>query len=92
MLGARSGLFAAFMGALASMGGSFEPVETKRSEKVHTGSPARLGSPRPLSAKQYHVHANGRTILRNTPKRDKSMSARQWRRQVKATRREAKAA
>lgn len=41
---------------------------------------------------QYKLHANGATVCRRLPKRDKSMSARQWRRQVKAERQEAKTA
>lgn len=82
-----------FLAMLASLGGSLPEVRPSSGEerRKHTGGK--------VPAPQYELGEHGRvqyrerhgTIYRVYPKRDRSMSARQWRIYVKRSRREAKA-
>jgi hypothetical protein len=80
----RMNLFSVFMSMLKSVGGTFEPYKAERPES---------GDPRePKEPRKYRLIEDGRyvgsgTIRRAIPKRDKSISARQWKKRVKAQRR-----
>lgn len=84
-------MFSVFMSMLASLGGSFTPfVAEERSNPKD--KPVRDWNHRlrirPLTAEKYTM--TGGVVRRISPKRDRSISARQWKKQVKAERRAAK--
>src|SRR5690242_2402758 len=58
-------------------------------EKRRKYQPAEYGTLRPLNPKVYFMDGNG-TIRRFQPKRDKSISGRQWRKRKRAMRELAK--
>ena len=84
---AKQGMFAMWMGMLQKFGGAFEPVksdpETKREKVWLPRFRAMLRAPQPHIYRTEHG-----SLIRNRPKRDKSISARQWKKRVKRERRE----
>lgn len=72
-------MLAVFGAMLADFGGSFHQFSDNSPEKIHTGGrKASSSTARPLSMDHYYVTRGG-YLRRNLPKRDKSMTARQWR-------------
>ena len=78
-----------FTNFLAGFGGHLPIVDTKSEKKEH-GDGRRGVHRRPLNRDNYITGPSG-SLRRRYPKRDKTMSARQWKKTVKAARREAKA-
>jgi hypothetical protein len=73
-----------FMAMLRSLGGSFQAAtKDDAPKKEHDPKPTM---PLRLAVKHYHTAKRG-YLVRDTPKRDKSMSARQWKRQRSLERR-----
>jgi len=87
-------LFSVFMSMLREVGGEFKAFKDEEPRKVHESEErerewgSRL---REVSAEEYLRDTHGQ-IRRLTPKRDKSISARQWKKQAKARRAEARKA
>ena len=79
----RGNMIGVFLGMLQSLGGSFQRFEAKSAEPKKTGRFARHAGP--LRMDGYYVDRHG-SLRRRQPKRDKSMSARQWRKQRRAVR------
>ena len=90
----KRGMLGAFIAMLGSLGGSFEPVETKDGERKARSGRRAASWARWLDvadSDDYRRDSRG-IIIRISPKRDKSISARQWKKRVKQQRREAKVA
>ena len=76
-----------FAGILAAFGASLPIIDTATDRRDHTdGRKSRTGNRRLASEDDYQRTDRG-YLMRTKPKRDKSISARQWKKRVKAQRR-----
>lgn len=87
----KQNMVQSFIDMLGSLGGKFDLGKTAEDvpKKEHTDGRFKHGR-HPLNGKNYFTAGRG-YLMRRQPKRDKSISARQWKKQVKAQRRAAKA-
>jgi len=87
-LNSPGNLVAVFGAMLASFGGALGSADTATKERNH--SDGRKGFSifaRPVSSDDHYIDGHG-CLRRRNPKRDIRMSARQWKKMVKAKRRE----
>lgn len=86
----KQNMVQSFIDMLGSLGGKFDLGKTTEDAPKKEHSDGRFkGGRRPLNRKSYRTAGRG-YLMRLYPKRDKSISARQWKKQVKARRRAAK--
>lgn len=89
IVGGNRSMFSVYMDMLASMGGSFKAFvsESREEPKPEREWAAKkiLRSASPLSDRR-HIRDSRGVVRRRVPKRDKSISARQWKKRVKADR------
>lgn len=83
----RGNLFAVFASMLGAFGGSIELIHDDPKQPNPRRQSRFARHARGMSMAGYHFDSHG-SLRRNTPKRDKSISARQWRKQRRAAREE----
>lgn len=89
----RIGLIGIFADMLASFGASFVPVKSEPKTKeqkgraMHRAAQKEDRKPRRRGIGDGYVWERWGQLRRNKPKRDRSISARQWKKRTKAARR-----
>jgi hypothetical protein len=81
-------MFSVFMGMLTGMGGSYTTFvpEPRKEPKPEREWAATSGVRVSSLSDRHHTRDSRGVVTRNVPKRDKSISARQWKKQVKSLR------
>lgn len=81
-------LFSDFLGGF---GGHPPTIDTKSEKKGHSGGRRGVHRQQHSLNRDNYITMSSGSLRRRHPKRDKTISARQWKKAVKAARREAKA-